>query len=500
MDVIWDTYYERPEITDPQADSDEDGIKDGDDNCPFTHNSDQLDTDGDDIGDVCDPDIDGDGVPNDADCQPLDPSVFPGAIEVCDGKDNDCDGKADVDAAGCVPMYLDADGDQYGVQGTEECLCFGVAPANRSIKFGDCNDSDPDVHPGANEVCDDIDNNCDGQTDEGCDEDGDGWCNADMVVQGTPAVCPNGQGDCEDRNPHAYPGAYEDPSDGIDNNCNGVIDEPIQCPGPCTGHTVPAYLCAMEMCFEASMLNNPGFSSPTGDNIDSAWEAVAHYGNTNNDLKPLANNSYALLGTGPVLGNNRSVDLSGGSSKTDPYTSSNDPTYDNVEFTVTLTAPPFAIGFAIDYIFMSVEYEEYIGTQFNDKFYVILKAPQTTGNQNKIVNFTDCRNPNSYHDFVDSSTGKKQCYIAINTAFSEPCSNPKTKITGTGFACCKPDTSSCGSSTGWLVTRWPIEPSETFQLTFHIHDTGDGIYDSAVILDNFHWISSPFVPGTASHN
>jgi hypothetical protein len=162
-----------------------------------------------------------------------------------------------------------------------------------------------------------------------------------------------------------------------------------------------------------------------------------------------------------------------------------------------MKAPNNALGFSIDYIFFSEEYEEYIGTSFNDKFYIFLQAPQTTGNQKIVVNTTSCSNPNTYHDIIVD--GEKKCYIAINTSFSEPCTNPQTNISGTGYECGAPD-SSHGSSTGWLVTSHEIKGGEQFELTFHIHDTSDGIYDSEVILDNFHWLSQPFSPGTASHD
>jgi len=60
--------------------------------------------------------------------------------------------------------------------------------------------------------------------------------------------------------------------------------------------------------------------------------------------------------------------------------------------------------------------------------------------------------------------------------------------TGTGF--------DHDGSTGWLRTSWPIEAGETFTLTFSIHDEGDGIFDSVVILDNFRFYEYPAVGTT----
>jgi hypothetical protein len=181
-----------------------------------------------------------------------------------------------------------------------------------------------------------------------------------------------------------------------------------------------------------------------------------------------------------------------------------------MEFRLTLKAPPDAKGFSIDYVFFSEEYEEYIGSAYNDKFYMILTAPTTTNGQATVINYTKCRSPNEYFDFQDANG--RWCYIAINTAFSEPCTHPVTDISGTGFECC-PNYLDCGiddyygggsgeaygSSTGWLLTSWPIQGGEQFDLVFHIHDTSDGIYDSEVILDNFRWLTKPFTPGTTTH-
>jgi len=95
-----------------QFDADSDGVVDSADNCAGLKNPDQKDIDQDGVGDACDQDIDGDGIPNAEDCAPEIGAAFQGAAEVCDGVDNDCDGETDegaaeVDCQDCDPCTID---------------------------------------------------------------------------------------------------------------------------------------------------------------------------------------------------------------------------------------------------------------------------------------------------------------------------------------------------------------------------------------------------------
>lgn len=114
------------------------------------------------VDDDCDPttpddDLDGDGSVLADDCDDDDPSVHPGATEACNGVDDDCDGVTDPTTA----WWTDGDGDGFGGEGGEDC-----EPPEASVaQGGDCDDTDPAVHPDATETCNGIDDDCDGAVD-----------------------------------------------------------------------------------------------------------------------------------------------------------------------------------------------------------------------------------------------------------------------------------------------------------------------------------------------
>ncbi len=189
-----------------------------------------IDDDGDGLIDSADPDVnrrgfldaDGDGwgstsVPScgeagttdrGGDCDDAVATIFPGAAERCNGVDDNCNQLTDEDDPALADRaYIDADGDGFGAgPGAMRCPVDG-----ETDQPGDCDDQEAAAYPGAPQACDGIpDNDCDGVVDPGeLDEDGDG-----------DGAC----SDCDDTDPRRS-SRVEEVCDGVDTDCDGLVDE-----------------------------------------------------------------------------------------------------------------------------------------------------------------------------------------------------------------------------------------------------------------------------------
>jgi len=313
------------------------------------------------------------------------------------------------------------------------------------------------------------------------DRDGDGY---------SPAA-----GDCDDDTPQVNPGAFDHPGNGIDDDCDGTVDNP---PASCDCGT-DDLISGFDLCDRRFLLGWDRVSSTSRGQLEGAAVRTG-YGNAGNGLGVRQGCAYTILATGAVdlalCDDNRQIGTDFYGNALDPFSplcpgTEPDPDplggggdvliCDTQQIVMRLRAPVNANGFSFDFVYLSAEYPEWVNEGFNDTFYAIL-VDHLAGEAKQNISFD-----NFGHE------------IEVDNAYFE--NPPVTDIGGTGYdlTCTNevgPLTSVCGSSTGWLRTSWNIQPGQDFDLIFSIHDEGDGIYDSAVILDNFQWSAVPVEPGT----
>ena len=317
-----------------------------DDDCDgFVDDGVALDFDGDGVGGCIDP----------PDCAPYDSTVYPGALDLCDGVDSGCDGLGDeIDADGDGVLLCAGDCDDDPATGADrfpgnpEACGDGVdQDCNGSdsdsdddndgyaaCADGDCNDGDAAVHPGAAEICDGLDDDCDGQLGPGeNDDDGDGWPNCNDCNPVNPSIHPlaeetcNGfdddcdgfslaggeldrdgdgffpcNGDCDDQDASVNLWQAEDCSDGVDNNCDGAVDEDLDidgdgqttCEGDCRDDQAAINsLNAVEIC--DTLDNDCSGVADDGQDLDGDGHGVCDCDDNNASVSPGA---YEFCGDG----------------------------------------------------------------------------------------------------------------------------------------------------------------------------------------------------------
>jgi hypothetical protein len=348
------------------------------------------------------------------------------------------------------------------------------------------------------------------------DDDGDGW-----------TVC---GGDCNDHDSLINPCAFDtnDPSDpvgtdGIDNDCDGQVDNLITCEtGLTAGHdqTPGDYAHASDLC-DNPMCPRLTTSLWYGTNLANAKRITGHMG-TPPQFSPHQGTFMSFLSSGNAQDNTDlatyltcpGTDFNSTYMNPMPLTAAQNvnpcgtgvdestvAVHDYTELRMTIHAPINAGSFAFDFAFFSEEYPVYVCQGYNDTFLAIQTSTQfptgsqiafdATGHRINVNNafFEDC---NSCTNCVTGPTGQ-----VIN--FTHTCANPLSTLAGTGYekllASSSNPASQCNESKGsggtdWLKTTSPVQPGETFTLSWIVFDEFDGILDSSVILDHFRWHST----------
>ena len=404
-------------------------------------------------------DLDGDGFTvGDGDCNDNDSNINPGAIEVS--------GMACKTGTDCPPPNKCFDG---------FCRCMAKDDCSSLIKCS----KDTDCSKWAGETCK------------------AGRCTSKWLCM-TPKT---GMG-----NPQ-----LKMCRDNADNDCDKQIDElPTRCDDPTKLSKDKAgdMAKAMELC-EADHTCGvekkcPGKLICVGgkcSRVLKAWfssksstkaRAITTRFAKNGPFTPKAGKSFAILSSGladydpktkcPQSGTSFSI------TGVDPDPASkNKEAFDLIQLGLEILVPTNARSFDFDFNFFSTEYPEWVGSQYNDTFWVNLTSKKFNGN---------------------ISFDAKKVPIRINNAFFSICdpyaSKPVTKtmctktpaskyLTGTGYAqdCSTGGGTAMGGATDWLHTTSPVTPGETITLVFSIFDKGDNILDSTVLMDNFRWKLTP---------
>ena len=251
-----------------------------------------------------------------SDCDDYSDTVNPGAAEVCDTQDNNCDGNiddADPDVTDMITWYADVDGDGFGDIDDRRIACF--QPSTYVAADTDCDDGDEAIHPDAQEVCDTIDNDCDTAIDDAdasvapgtttyTDADGDGFGDTTTAttVCAPPASNVTVEGDCDDSLSAVSPSGTETCATPYDDDCDGDANDldATSCTtryDDADGDTygTPASECRCDAdgtydaavntdCDDASAADHPGASETVGnDDDDDCDSAEICYDDADND-------------------------------------------------------------------------------------------------------------------------------------------------------------------------------------------------------------------------
>ena len=418
-----------------------------------------------------------------------------------------------------------------GTEGVGICKAGYAECVEDGTDWSECRDQ---VLPKA-EICSDgIDQDCDGNDltpETAVDLDGDGYtyCTGDCCETAWEESCSG-----TDSPERINPSSFEVPENGVDDNCNGQVDEVVSaCDSGIAQDTVNPLDMAksIDLCpvsgtqtfgvLSAKLL----FPDGTEGDIPVQQHAVlAGYGNV---LKPKAGNSFLAFSTGDLTGTSTDTQFetssgapadwfqaNGGESfpdspvcqgglvqQSDP---GKPPVNDPLMLELEIRAPKNAAAFGLGVYYISSEFPTYV-CQFNDYFVMLLDTAFTSTDPN-------LQNPADKNIAMDGNKNPLGINLAKNGLFTVCC--PRNaypscqgdeELKGTPYTLNQCPSGMLGSvnmenahgATGWLEVRGNIVPGEDFKLRMALWDTNDHALDSMVLLDNFQWYEIAQKPGIA---
>ncbi len=461
----------------------------------------------------------------------------------CNGNWNDCNGNPN-DGCETQAQCLCVPGEQIScytgfpadTEGVGQCHAGTRTCNNNGTGYGACMGQ---VIPQL-EVCGNgTDENCNGQSDENPDLDGDGWgvCDNDCCDQVSP--------DCSTPN-LVNPGAFEFGGNAVDDDCDGMTDNVVPlCDAGLlsTSNNALEYARAIDLCqFTQENValaqrkwgvinawlrraNDSGSPNPDGKSIRPQFGSVimpqsgqritvlssgiASYPNAGALPNYLAFQGGTDMGGGPDVV--APADWLAAHNNTFPNApgcpgAGNNTAYDSVLFKIRVRVPTNANSFSTKMYFLSAEYPEYVCTAFNDLFVTLVNS-SSNGNPND-RNIAIYSNNNQTWPlgvnllyaapglFTQCDNGNIGCILGPNVPYNGCVS--ENQLTGTGFdlngaACANND--DVGGGTGWLTMSGNVTPGETMEIRFVIWDTADSGWDSVVLLDDWRWSVQAAQPG-----
>lgn len=314
------------------------------------------------------------------------------------------------------------------------------------------------------------------------DQDGDGFT-------------PN-QGDCNDCDANANPGAFDVPGNSVDEDCNGQVDDEVTtCDSgiPDIGYADPMSAAqALGLCKVATP-GQPGWGVLEAKYVKADGSAgmnplshglLPNFGpnvQVQEGVRLLALSSGAARRPGDVGYLSPSEGSMGTVSQQPPGFPIDTPACpgvvtggtanDPAGLELKLRVPTNAKSFTFNFNFYTSEYPVYICTQWND-FFVVLQNPAPTNAVQGNISFDAQNNPVSVNNGL-----LEVCTPGNHGGKTFACPLGVGQLQGTGFE--------GSAATGWLETQSPVEPGSEVTLRFTVYDVGDDWLDSTVLIDNF---------------
>ena len=477
-----------------------------------------TDPDTDEPGDGCQADADCEGNPNGPVCDEADGQCYP---ECEPGDVDDCyDGPPGT--LGVGPCS----------EGTRTCSTDGT--------WGTCTDQ---IVP-TNEICDnEIDEDCDGSL-VAEDRDGDGWTTCDGDC------CDDELIGCVDAE-LVNPGAFEVDGNGVDDDCDGDVDEPAPaCDSGLASNSSDAmdYAAALELCQTTSEDAPPsertwgvisarltlanGMSMPLpvqrsirpqfGDlNVPSGGDSLVVLSSGNAAAPGQSSPSFAPFEGGQNLGTSVSapedwIAANGGefpASCQGVNPSSNTDANDSVMLNLRIRVPTNARSFTTRMFFFTAEYPEWVCSEYNDFFVALIDSDAATNPADKNIAVYDDGNDlwpvglNILNTapglFGVCESGNVGCQGDLPQV-PYTCPAGASALAGTGFdeddasESCNGANVPVGGGTGWLLMSGNVEPGEIMDIRFAVWDAGGHLFDALVLLDDWRWSLDAAAPGVST--